>query len=172
MNDTLWNTAHTRIHISCFVRWLLLHYCIYIFSACVQGCNTAEVDHTCNIECIELECLIEGGQSPWWGYSPPPLKLKAFWPFWYKRGQKWMIFCFRWAYTCIMHVCCLIGLPPGIIWRRCCRHYLCWWTLLVEVASSVSRMWHCYAWLLVSVTAFSTLAFLFGLSNSQNYSTK
>ena len=44
------------------------------------------------------------------------------------------------------------------------------WILLVEVASSGLKTWHCYAWLLVSVTVFSALAFLFELSNGQNYS--
>jgi len=53
----------------------LLHI---VFSACVQSCNTAEVDHMWNMECIELECLIEGGQSPWWGDSPLPPSLKLF----------------------------------------------------------------------------------------------
>jgi len=32
MNDTLWNTAHTRIHIWCFVRWLFLHCCIAAYT--------------------------------------------------------------------------------------------------------------------------------------------
>jgi len=47
----------------------------YFFSACVQGCNTAEVDRMWNIECIELECLIGGSRAPGGGTSPCSWKL-------------------------------------------------------------------------------------------------